>query len=53
MEKEFILGPMADAMRVTMKWTKSTDTENINGQMVANMKATGSMVNNMAKVIIS
>ena len=41
MAKEFILGPMVGDTKVITKWTKSTDTENISGQMAASMRATG------------
>ena len=49
MAKVFILGLMAANIKANMRWTKSTDMEFINGQMVEFMKAFGSMANNMAK----
>ena len=47
MAKEFTLGPMADDMRVTTKWTKSTVLESINGQITESTKETGSTESNM------
>jgi hypothetical protein len=50
--KEFTLGLMAEDMKEITKWIRNTDMENISGQMVVNMKATGSTESNMDKVII-
>ena len=44
---------MADDMRVTTKWTKSTATENTNGLMVVNTKDIGLTVSNTVKAITS
>ena len=52
MAKEFTLGLMAEDMRVTTKWIRNMDTENINGLTADSMKVIGSTESNTVKVII-
>ena len=52
MAKEFTLGLMAEDMKVTTKWIRNMDTENINGLTADSMKVIGSTESNTVKVII-
>jgi hypothetical protein len=46
---ECILGKMVDAMKATMKWTRSMATVSISGLMVDDMKGIGIMESSMVR----